>query len=263
MSLHHFFLDEQVLSTEPGPLIPLRLAPEDLKHALVLRLEPGEHISVIDAAKDYFECRIEELSREGAVVSICRHVDDFAVDEPQIVLVQGIAKGEKMDDIIRHATEVGVSAFIPMMCERSVVKLDAKKAASRTQRWQSIAKSAAMQSGRLVVPEVTAPMTVKEAAEAVNGAHAVLVFWEEADATCLRDIIAEARARWFVSAADFRVAVIVGPEGGLSAHEVDVLSANPNARVVSLGPTILRTETAGVVAPALVVYELGGLGNAR
>ncbi len=263
MSLHHFFLDDQVLSVEAGPRILLRLAPDDLKHALVLRLEPGEHISVIDASKDYFECCIEELSRDGAVVSICRRVDDFSADEPQIVLLQGMAKGDKMDDIVRHATEVGVSAFVPLMCERSVVKLDAKKAAARTQRWQSIAKSAAMQSGRLTVPEVCGPMSVRDATSAVSGAHLVLVFWEESGPTCLRDVISDALARAFVGPEDARIAVVVGPEGGLTQDEVAILSSGPAGKVVSLGSTILRTETAGIVAPALVAYELGGLGNNR
>lgn len=261
MSLHHFFLDDQVLSAEEGPAIALRLSPEDLKHALVMRLEPGEHVSIIDASKDYFECRIEEISRDGVSVSICRKVDDHSTDEPMIVLLQGMAKGDKMDDIIRHATEVGVSAFVPVMCERSVVKLDAKKAAVRTQRWRSIAKSAAMQSGRLSVPEVSEPMTVADAAAAVSGAHLVLVFWEESPATRLSDVIADGLARAFVGPKDARIAVVVGPEGGLTQGEVDMLSSGKGGRVVSLGSSILRTETAGIVAPALVAYELGGLGN--
>ena len=90
-----------------------------------------------------------------------------------------LTKGDKMDDIVRHVTEVGISGFVPLSCSRSVVKLDAKKAAAKTQRWRSIAKSAAMQSGRLSVPEVSEPMTVAQAVAFLKEATAVLVCWEE------------------------------------------------------------------------------------
>ncbi len=261
MSLHHFFLDDQVIGEEVDAVFPLRLSPDDRKHAKVLRLAAGEHVSVVDAARDYFECEIVRADGDGVMVRIAQRLD-VEPEGPDVVLVQGIAKGEKMDDVIRHATEVGVSAFIPMASSRCVVKLDAKKAASRVTRWQAIAKSAAMQSGRLTVPEVSAPMSVKQAATALEGATCVLVCWEECPAT---STIADAIARGMEACAmgdvrDARIAVVVGPEGGLSAEEVAALTAGPRAWPVTLGRTILRTETAGVVAPALVLYECGGMG---
>lgn len=255
MSLHHFFLDGQVLSYETEPCFALRLTPEDLKHARVLRLGPGEHISVVDAAQDYFECEVVSAD-DDIMVRIAQKLD--APDEgPNVVLVQGLAKGDKMDDIVRHATEVGISAFVPLACIRSVVKLDAKKASAKVKRWQAIAHSAAMQAGRRIEPEVCEPMTVAQALEAFSGATAILVCWEECPST---STIADALAWSFEKCGvrdprDARIVVVVGPEGGLATEEVDALTARERAWPVTLGPSILRTETAGVVAPALVLYE--------
>ncbi|MFQ9742737.1 MAG: RsmE family RNA methyltransferase [Slackia sp.] len=161
--------------------------------------------------------------------------------------------------------EIGIAGFVPLSCSRSVVKLDEKRKASKTQRWRAIAKSAAMQSGRLSVPEVCDPMTVSQAAAFLKNATAVLVCWEECPAT---STIAGALASAFaecgvVDPRDARIAVVVGPEGGLSAEEVDTLTEGSRAWPVTLGPSILRTETAGVVAPALVMYECGGMGNGK
>lgn len=264
MSLHHFFLDEQVISAETDAVFPLRLSDDDIKHARVVRLEEGEHISVIDSSRDYFECEVVSFSRDGLFVRICSRLDNADLSAgPSIILVQGIAKGEKMDAIVRHATEVGVSGFIPLVCERSVVKLDRKKAEARVARWGSIAKSAAMQSGRLVVPEVSMPMKPANLPAALAGIHLVLVFWEEASGERLSDLIRDALARQGVVSDDARIAVVVGPEGGLSASEVECMMKAPNAVLASLGSFILRTETAGIVAPALVSYELGGMGNSH
>lgn len=262
MSLPRFFLENQVLGAEGEEVFPLRLAADDAKHAKVLRLAPGEHIAVIDAASDYFECEIVEFSDALPLVRIARH-EGFAEEGPQVILLQGLAKGDKMETVIRHATEVGVAAFVPLACVRSIVKLDGKKAVVKTERWRAIAKSAAMQSGQPAIPEVSEPVSLREACEMLGGATAVLVCWEEApDSANLREAVQGALAETHTPAADARIAVVVGPEGGLAPEEVDaLLSCNPRARLVTLGPSILRTETAGIVAPALVLYELGGMGN--
>ncbi|MFR5828139.1 MAG: RsmE family RNA methyltransferase [Adlercreutzia equolifaciens] len=147
MSLPRFFLENQVLAAETEAVFPLRLAPDDAKHARVLRLTTGEHIAVIDADQDYFECEIVDFADELPLVSIARHVDASEAG-PQVILLQGLAKGDKMETVIRHATEVGVAAFVPLTCARSIVKLDGKKAAAKTERWRAIAKNAAMQSGQ-------------------------------------------------------------------------------------------------------------------
>lgn len=261
MSLPQFFLQDQVLAAETDEVFPLRLERDDAKHARVLRLAAGEHIAVIDASRDYFECEIVDFSDEIPLVKIARHLE--SKDEgAQVVLIQGLPKGDKMDTVIRHATEIGVAGFVPLKCSRSIVKLDDKKARSKVERWSTIAKSAAMQSGRSYVPEVSMPKTLREVGEFIEQATAVLICWEEAPGTAsMRDAIERGLTALHCPRNDARIAVVVGPEGGLTPDEVDfLLACNPRASLVTLGSSILRTETAGLIAPALALYELGGLG---
>lgn len=260
MSLPHFYLESQVIADEGAAAFPLRLAADDAKHARVLRLAPGEHVAVVDAARDYFECEIVAFDDNLPVVRIAQRFEDEP-DRPMVVLAQGLAKGDKMDTVIRHATELGVSAFAPFACERSIVKLDDRKAAARVQRWRSIAKSAAMQSGQRAMPEVTDVGALEDLCALFAHSTAVLVCWEEAPGTArIDEAIERALAQLRADAANARVGVVVGPEGGLTEREVDALLAcNPRASLVSLGSSILRTETAGIVAPALVLHELNRL----
>ena len=218
---------------------------------------------VIDGSQDCFECEIVDVTDQLPLVSIARH-EDTSEEGPLVMVLQGLAKGDKMDTVIRQGTELGVAAFVPLECERSVVRLDEKKAAKRTERWRAIAKSAAMQSGQPRIPEVHGPMTVSDACPLLKEATAVLVCWEEAPATAkLHDALERALLAAGTLRQDARVAVVVGPEGGLAPDEVEaLLGCNPRASLVSLGNSILRTETAGVIAPALVLYELGALGGA-
>lgn len=254
MSLPHFFLEHQVLSKETESPFELHLAADDIKHARVLRLAAGEHVAVVDANSDYFECEVVSFEDKSLKVSIAQHLD--APSRPSVVLVQGLAKGDKMDTIVRHATEVGIEEFVPLICSRSVVKLDKKKACSKVDRWKLIAKSASMQSGRSSMPRVSAPLSVADAVAYLRDVDALIVCWEEADLTedlsrALCDLPLSNKQR------PVRIAVVVGPEGGLTRDEVDMfLKGHDHASMVTLGPTILRTETAGIVAPALVFYEL-------
>ncbi|RDB62329.1 RNA methyltransferase [Gordonibacter sp. 28C] len=257
MSLPHFYLEDQVLADEADGVFPLRLSPGDAKHARVLRLAPGEHVAVVDAVRDYFECEVVDFSDAMPLVRIAQRLDDEG-GRPTVVLVQGLAKGDKMDAVVRHATELGVAGFVPLACERSIVKLDAKKAAARAERWRAVAKSAAMQSGQRAVPEVAEPTTVEGACGLLANATALLVCWEEAPRTAhIDEAIAQGLMRAGAAPEDARIAVVVGPEGGLAEREVEaLLGCNPRSSLVTLGPSILRTETAGVVAPTLVLYEL-------
>lgn len=256
--MHHFFLQNQVLANEADEAFVLRLDADDMKHARVLRLSPGEHIAVVDAASDYFECEIVEATSD-IVVRICGH-EDAPEAGPQVILLQGLAKGDKFETVVRHATEIGVNGFIPLVCERSVVKLDERKAASRVERWRSIAKSAAMQAGLRAIPEVSLPVSVSDACNLVSGATCVLVCWEEAHSLSIPQAIRAALEATLMPKVDARIAIVVGPEGGLTEQEVSLLSScHPQASVVTLGRNILRTETAGLIAPALAIYELGGL----
>lgn len=235
----------------------LPLSEADAHHARdVLRLQPGEEI-VLAWAGAAWRVRLTEV---GETLSGARTGEIAASALPRVTLAQGLPKGDKLDTIVRQVTELGVARIVPFEAERSVVKLDPAKAAARAQRWRRIAEEAAKQSRRTAVPEVLAPVASSDLARVLTGS-AVIVCWEDAtDAPGIAEALAVLGVRDVVGAPD--VAIVIGPEGGLARAEVDALLA-AGAVAVSLGDTVLRTETAGVVAPALLLYELGGLGARR
>ncbi len=262
MSLPRFFLDQQVLAEQKNESFVLELSDEDAKHLRVLRLSPGEHLAVIDASLDYFECEIQGFEGRLPLVRIAQHKEADS-SRPQLSLIQGLAKGDKIDKVIRHTTELGVSRFIPLACKRSVLKLDAKRALAKQQRWQAIAKSAAMQSGQPAIPRVEQACSVRQLLDELSTYTALLICWEQAPQTAgLAEALSAAFAERGISdAKDAQIALVVGPEGGLCPDEVEaLLNSNEQASLIRLGPSILRTETAGIVASALVLYELGALG---
>lgn len=234
----------------------LEIDPQDRNHVRALRLEVGEHLSVIDAENDYFEVEIERIEDGELWVSIAAHLDTPSETTP-VMLVQGFAKGEKMDTVLRAATELGIAGFFPATMQRSIVRLDSKKATKRHERFCQIARSASLQSGRTQVPEVALIQSLTSVIADWTPEDAVVLFWEEADQNqtprSLFDSLKEAG-----ELANFaRFWVVIGPEGGISPDEVTLIKQSA-ARVFtcSLGPTILRTETAGIVGCALVLSEL-------
>lgn len=261
MSLQHIYLESQVLSAETSDVFELEVSKDDLRHLRVLRVSVGEHVAVVDASLDYFECEFVDLSGELPCVRICGHLD--SPRRPHVALVQGLAKGDKMEEVIRHATELGVSEFIPLVARRSVMKLDQKKLPKKMARWRSIAKSAAQQSGQPRVPAVSEPLGADRLPGFLSAFTCVLVCWEEAPSTLgMGDALKKALNEAQLAPQDASVAVVVGPEGGLTQEEVSaIVDGCPGGSLVSLGPSILRTETAGIVAPALALYELGAMGQ--
>lgn len=259
MSLQTFFLENQVLRAEDDAF-ELRLSSDDLKHFKVLRLRASEHVAVVDAEGVYYECELVDTSGPLPEVRIAGR-EARRRTRPRLTLFQGLPKGTKMDDIVRHATEVGADAFVPVAFSRSIVDYDSAKAKRKGERWQTIAKSAAMQAGRYEVPCVETPVGAGAACEMLGSFDCVIVFWEGASsANTLSDALAFL-AKHLEGAdcktEDLRVAIVVGPEGGLAEEEVEsILASNPAARISTLGPHILRTETAAIVGCALVLYEL-------
>lgn len=251
MSAHRFFLEGPL---EPGTA-PLPLSAADRHHIRdVLRLQPDEEIVAVTPAAEAFRVRLVSLAPDAVEGQVVGPVD--APDVPRVWLVQGLAKGEKMDLVVRMATELGVERIVPLSTSRSVVRLDQARASSRVERLQRIAESAAKQAQLSRVPQVAPLASVGDLHEALEGAALTLLAWEDAGGA--PSIAAAVRAA--AVAADTPVAVIVGPEGGFAPEEVALLEGR-GARVVTLGQTVLRTETAGVVAAALVLAARGGLGG--
>ncbi len=250
MAGHRFFLEAPLV-----PEGPLALSAEDRHHLRdVLRLTAGDEIVAVEPDGHAWLARLTAVTADEVRAETLGAIEAPRV--PRVWLAQGLAKGEKMDLVVRMATELGVERIVPLMTSRSVVRLDERKAAARVERWQRIAEGAAKQAQLARVPEVAALTHVNGLMRALEGAAVVLVAWEDAGGAP-----GIAAAIGAAPAAGAPVAVVVGPEGGFAAEEVAVLVAQ-GAQVVSLGDTVLRTETAGVVAPALAIAALGGLGGA-
>jgi 16S rRNA (uracil1498-N3)-methyltransferase len=253
MSAHRFFI---VAPLGEGPEQLLPLAPDDAHHAVaVLRVRPGEELDVVEPTGRVMRVEVVSAGAEGVFARLLREVATTA--QPQVTLVQGVAKGDKMDDIVRQAVELGAEKIMPVLTARSVVKLDTRKRAERGARWRRVAEAAAKQSKRNAIPVVEDPTTLRGLEVVFAGYDLVAVLWEECDGLGLVDAVSPFAAR-----PNARVAVVVGPEGGLTAEEVTRL-VDAGAVAVTLGPSILRTETAAVAAVALALSALGGLGGTR
>lgn len=256
MSYHRFFLTAPLPRTDAEVVLPL--SAEDIRHAVnVLRIRSGEKLEVVEPDEGAaWLVEVTVAAREGVHAQPIERLE--RVSHPRVTLVQAVAKGEKMDAIVRQAVEVGAERILPVFTARSIVRLDGRKRAERGERWRRIAKSAAEQSHRSHVPDVADPVDLRDVLAELAGFDEVVVLWEEADAAAG---LAAATQAW-APGSEPRVAVVVGPEGGLDASEVAALE-QAGATTVGLGPTILRTETAAVVGIALVVHLLGGLGGSR
>ena len=168
----------------------------------------------------------------------------------EIYLFQGLPKSDKMELIIQKAVELGACGIIPVSMKNCVVKLDDKKAANKVRRWQTIAESAAKQSKRTVIPNVEMPIMWRDIFQKTKDLDVVLVPYEnERGMTATREVIESILPGQSVG-------IIIGPEGGFDVSEISQVDETDNMHRISLGRRILRTETAGMAALSMLVYEL-------
>lgn len=257
MSLNRFYVPPERINQGEAIIE----GPEANHLARVLRLSPGEPVRVFDGQGNEFLSRIREINGSRVFVTLEAEPEkDLMVKrEPalEVVLGQGLPKGDKMELIIQKGTELGVTRVIPMVTERTIVRLEPDRAAKRQQRWQKVAAEAARQSQRLLIPRVDLPTGFNEVLKALPNPETTLCLipWEDESACFLKPVLRE-RADIPKS-----VWVFIGPEGGFSAAEIEQARA-AGAIPVSLGPRILRTETAGFTVVTMLLYEWGDLGGA-
>ncbi len=218
----------------------------DAKHLkTILRAQPGDKISVVTESKEYI-AEIESINKEDLICTLIEETVTNNETKINITLCQGIPKQTKMETIIQQNVELGVKSFIPLITERTVVKLNEKnREQKKLDRWQKIAKESAKQSKRNIIPEVNDIMTVKELIEKLKTEDAmVIVPYELEDVKLLKDVLQEPKQNYYI---------IIGPEGGFDINEIEMLQ-EIGAHIVTLGKRILRTETAGVVTSAIIIY---------
>ena len=228
----------------------IRIQGSDVNHMKnVLRMRPGEEVMVSDGNNRQYRCRVEDYPEGEAVLAI---LEAGLVDTElpsRIYLFQGLPKQEKMELIVQKAVELGVCQVIPVQTRRCVVKLDAKKAAKKVQRWQQIAESAAKQAGRGYIPVVSEVMTFQEALAFSETLDIRLIPYELADGMeGTRKILDEIRPGQSVG-------IFIGPEGGFEKEEVG-RAVEAGAMPITLGKRILRTETAGIAVLSILMYRL-------
>ena len=239
--MHRCWLDTD---TPPAVHEPVALSREESDHALrTLRMQPGDALEMI-AAERLFAGEIASVENGVARVRIVRELPS---PEPavKVTLVQGLPKADKLEWIVQKATELGVYQIQPVEMARSVARIT-QKDGKKLERLRRIALEAAKQAGRAHVPQVLPAVRFQDVLNGLKGT--VYVAWEEAAAPRLSEAVAADRPQ--------EIALVIGPEGGIAAEEIARLSAI-GAKPVTLGKRILRTETAGLCALAVVMAALG------
>lgn len=245
--MHHFFVTpDQVRDGR------IYIDGSDVNHIKnVLRMRIGETLKISDGNNKKYLCQIETMTSDEVCALIMEEQSQDTELLSRIVLFQGLPKGDKMELIVQKAVELGAYEIVPVATRRAVVKLDAKKASKKVERWNSIAESGAKQSGRNVIPKVTDVMSFKEAVLYAKKLDVVLIPYELAEGMPkTREIISGIKPGQSIG-------VFIGPEGGFEAEEV-AFAMHEGAAPVTLGKRILRTETAGLTTLSVLMYHLEG-----
>jgi 16S rRNA (uracil1498-N3)-methyltransferase len=219
----------------------------------VLRLRPGDTVIATDGAGHDYTVRLDTVGAQatGSVLRVATHDAESPL---AVTLVQVVPKGDRMETIVRAATELGVARVLPALAARTVVRLDGAGWRDRTRRWQRVAREATKQCRRGVVPDVEEPRPIGERLPLAAAADLALCVWEGDGPSLERALHAASSPRTAL--------LLIGPEGGLADDEVAAARAH-GWTTVSLGPRILRTETAGPAMLAVLQARFGDLGGAR
>ena len=243
--MHHFFvspdqIDEKYVTITGG----------DVNHIKnVLRMKIDEELLISNGQdKDYY-CKIESISDDEIKAFILDEEFEGTELPTEIYLFQGLPKSDKMELIIQKAVELGVKEIIPVATKRCVVKLDDKKEASKIKRWQAISESAAKQSRRTIIPEVSTVMSFKEAINRAKEFELGIIPYENfKDMTETKEVLKKVQK-------GIKIGIFIGPEGGFEESEIQYALEN-GIYPISLGKRILRTETAGLAILSVLMFQL-------
>lgn len=245
--VHKFFVDKNQINGDS-----ITILGSDVRHIRdVLRLRISDKVEVSCEGMNYL-CEIDRIEKTNIHLSIHEEWEGKAESKVDLVLFQGLSKGSKMDLIFQKGTEIGVKGFYPTVTNRSVVKTkDINKEQNKVERWNTIVEEAAKQSKRDYIPKVENIVSFKEMIEILNDKSNIIVPYEDEKVITIREGLANLE--------EGPVYIVIGPEGGFEKEEIQALK-DIGAKIVSLGPRILRTETAGLVTATIILYEVGNLG---
>ena len=241
--MYKFFVEPHQISKEH-----VIITGSDVNHiSNVLRMKQGEQVLVSTGNDREYLCELAALSQETVTLTILDVYGSNRELDVKVTLYQALPKGDKMETIIQKMVELGVHRIVPMETSRCVVKLDEKKAAKKTARWNTIAETAAKQSKRNEIPEVCMPVSFSEAVKQAKEHEYAVIPYENAEGM-------EKARQLIMELADAKsVAVFIGPEGGFSEEEI-ALATKSLVVPVTLGHRILRTETAGMMLMSVIMF---------
>ena len=241
--MHRFFADESQFTEDK-----VTITGDDVKHITkVLRLKSGDSISVCNKNKIDYTCVVSEIGKDFVVADIADKTANTNESNLDVTLYQGFPKGDKLDLIIQKAVELGVNKIVPVIMKRTVVKV--KNDPSRQLRRQRIAEEAAKQCMRGIVPVVSEPISFDRMLSSICEDDLTILPYENEHSNKLKTLLADNKGAR-------KVNIIIGPEGGFEDSEIESALQN-GIHTVTLGPRIMRCETAPLAAISAVMYEMG------
>lgn len=247
--MHKFFVNENQVKE---PYIKI-VDQNDLGHITnALRLSIDDKLMISDNNKFNYLTTIKTIKAQEIIVEIIEKSTIENESPLDIYLYQGLPKSKKMELIIQKNVELGVKKIIPMTMDRCVVKLKTKKKEDKKlERWNKICEAAAKQSKRGIIPPIERPIDFNQLIDTIEQLDVLIVPYEDEQSTTINQVVSQQSKT---------IGVVIGPEGGFSAKEIEALKAH-GAKLITLGPRILRTETAGFVTSSLLQYLNGDLGE--
>lgn len=247
--MRRFFIEESKIT---GPIISI--TGSDAAHIKkVLRMEPGDRIGLFDGRGFEYEARIENLFSGSVEVSITKRFLSASESPVQITVAQALLKDKKMDILARQLTEIGITKLIPFTAVRSVPRPDKKKLSARRKRWEKIAIEALKQCGRGHVTEIGKTVTFNDVIKLDDECDLKIVFWEN-ESKPVSDVVQQVN-----DGKCKKILSVLGPEGGFTEREIEDARACGFV-TASLGPRILRAETAAIAACTILQYLFGDMG---
>ena len=248
--MDRFFVEKKNVNLENNTCI---IEGEDVKHiSKVLRCRVGEELEICDNDNNEYICEITNIDKSQVDLNILKRVDIKRESDLKIKVYQGLPKGPKMEMILQKLTEVGVDEIILVQTKRTVVKVDDKKEDKKIERWERIIYEAAKQSKRGKIPKLRGVLSFKEALADMKENDFNIAPYENEKTKTIKQAI---KGKYINN-----IGIFVGPEGGFEDTEISAIE-EIGGQSVSLGPRILRTETASLVASSIVLYELSDLGG--
>lgn len=236
----------------PGSLQPdssISLPVDVIRHLQVLRVKPGDSITLFNGLGGEFPARLEDLAKKHAIATVLAHVPREVEPPYRVVLAQGVAGGDKMDWLIEKSVELGVHAIQPLTTERCVTRLGGERAERRVAHWQAVVSAACEQCGRNSVPAVAPIMAFSDWISSVRDERQIRVLLSPRASEGFESLPATAPAE--------PVVLLIGPEGGLSNQEEEQ-AGEAGFAPLNLGQRVLRTETAGIATLAALATRWHG-----